>query len=28
VMLPAKRFTQALESAARRGVLASDSPAE
>ena len=28
VMLPAKRFTQALESAARRGVLASGSPAE
>lgn len=28
VMLPAKRFTQALDSAARRGVLASDSPAQ
>jgi hypothetical protein len=28
VMLPAKRFTQAFEAAARRGVLASGSPAE
>jgi hypothetical protein len=28
VMLPARRFAQALESAARRGVLSSDSPAQ
>jgi hypothetical protein len=28
VMLPAKRFTQAFEAAARRGVLSSGSPAE
>ena len=28
VMLPAQRFNQAFESAARRGVLVSDSPAE